>query len=372
MTAKPTSQQRYRGCLLAGAAGDALGAAIEFWSLNDIRQHFGSTGVSEFIPAYGRLGAITDDTQMTLFSADGLLRGLIRYRLRGEANIAAIVDRAYQRWLLTQGSTNHHLPSPLDDDSTEWLYQHEALHHCRAPGMTCLSALRAKTAYGDKAENGSKGCGGVMRVAPVGLYGAHRLPQAENKREVFRLGCAVGGLTHGHPTGQVASGALAVIISELVRGATLPGAITDSMELARTDPRSEETVNAMSTAMALADTEPNADAAIQTLGDGWIAEEALAIALYACLRASTLEQAVIEAANHGGDSDSTAAIAGHIAGAFFGSDALPNHWLEHLELRGLITEVADDLFECIDWKLGPEGEDTEFGARGILAKYPAC
>ena len=69
-----TTHDRYRGCLLGGAVGDALGAGVEFMSLDEIRGRYGPAGVTGYVPCYGRSGAITDDTQMTLFTAEGLLR----------------------------------------------------------------------------------------------------------------------------------------------------------------------------------------------------------------------------------------------------------------------------------------------------------
>jgi ADP-ribosylglycohydrolase len=66
-----TLRDRYRGCLLGGAVGDALGAGIEFWSLADIRAQHGPGGLTGYVPCYGRPNAITDDTQMTLFTAEG-------------------------------------------------------------------------------------------------------------------------------------------------------------------------------------------------------------------------------------------------------------------------------------------------------------
>jgi len=63
-----------RGCLLGGAVGDALGAPIEFDDLAKIRSRFGPAGLRDYAPAYGRVDAFTDDTQMTLFTAEGLIR----------------------------------------------------------------------------------------------------------------------------------------------------------------------------------------------------------------------------------------------------------------------------------------------------------
>lgn len=70
MTASLSIDQ-VRGSLLGGAVGDALGAAVEFQSLAEIRSRFGPAGILDYAPAFGRLGAITDDTQMTLFTAEG-------------------------------------------------------------------------------------------------------------------------------------------------------------------------------------------------------------------------------------------------------------------------------------------------------------
>ncbi|MGB8841599.1 MAG: ADP-ribosylglycohydrolase family protein [Aliidongia sp.] len=67
-------QNRFRGCLLGGAVGDALGAPVEFMTSAGIAGHFGQQGIRDFVPAYGRRGAITDDTQMTLFTAEGRTR----------------------------------------------------------------------------------------------------------------------------------------------------------------------------------------------------------------------------------------------------------------------------------------------------------
>lgn len=64
-------RDRYQGCLLGGAVGDALGAPLEFMRRSEILQAFGPKGITDLVPAYGKLGAITDDTQMTLFTAEG-------------------------------------------------------------------------------------------------------------------------------------------------------------------------------------------------------------------------------------------------------------------------------------------------------------
>ncbi len=65
-----TTTSRVRGTLLGGAVGDALGAPVEFLSLASIRRQFGEAGIRDYAPAFGRSGSITDDTQMSLFTAE--------------------------------------------------------------------------------------------------------------------------------------------------------------------------------------------------------------------------------------------------------------------------------------------------------------
>ena len=77
-----TVRERCLGCILGGAVGDALGAPVEFMRRREILDTFGPDGITEYAPAYGGLGTITDDTQMTLFTAEGLLRAHVRYSVR--------------------------------------------------------------------------------------------------------------------------------------------------------------------------------------------------------------------------------------------------------------------------------------------------
>ena len=131
----------YRGCLLGGAIGDALGAAIEFMSLTEIRRRFGPAGLTDYAEAYGRLGAITDDTQMTLFTSEALLRAE-HVRLRDpNARVAEVAWHAYLRWLATQGDVVQRRGLPDEDG---WLSRMRDLHAVRGPGDACLSALRAR------------------------------------------------------------------------------------------------------------------------------------------------------------------------------------------------------------------------------------
>jgi ADP-ribosylglycohydrolase len=332
MTASTTRRTRsaYRGCLLGGALGDALGAPVEFMTLAQIQEAFGPVGVVGLEPEYGRCGAITDDTQLTLFTAEALLRWAHRTGGGDEGALAEVGLRAYRRWLLTQGEEAGATGTP------GWLLGVEELHARRAPGLSCLSALRAGP-MGTPARpiNGSKGCGGVMRAAPVGLA---RLD------DPFQAGCALAALTHGHPTGYLAAGYLAQVVAELGRGGDLSAACQRASRRLAREPGHEETLGAVNDAFALAAALRPAPLALETLGGGWVAEEALAIALYCALTARDVPHGLLLAVNHGGDSDSTGAIAGNLLGLLAGEDALPARWLEELELREVVAAVADDLW----------------------------
>jgi ADP-ribosylglycohydrolase len=202
--AEPTSRRtrdHFRACLLSGAIGDALGAPIEFLSLSEIRSTFGPVGLRDYAPAYGRLGAITDDTQLTLFTAEGLIRARNRSVERGICHIPPVLRRAYHRWLDTQGET----PRFPDTDLPQWrrggLVDVPGLRARRAPGNTCLEAMRTggPETTRQPAANDSKGCGGIMRVAPIGLI-------VDQVPSVFEVASQAAALSHGHPTGYLAAG----------------------------------------------------------------------------------------------------------------------------------------------------------------------
>src|SRR5262245_59333263 len=200
--------EHFTGCLLGGAAGDALGAPVEFHSIHLIRDKYGSAGITDYAAAYGQRGAITDDTQMTLFTAEGLLRAIARQRHKGVCHPASVIHHAYIRWLRTQGerSRSHFSQDEMDG----WLIGVKSLHSRRAPGNTCLSALRGEE-MGEMQRplNSSKGCGGVMRVAPVGLV-------AEDEEQAFSLGCEAAAIMHGYPSSYSSADSFAAIIYHLM------------------------------------------------------------------------------------------------------------------------------------------------------------
>ncbi|MGF1664886.1 MAG: ADP-ribosylglycohydrolase family protein [Acidimicrobiia bacterium] len=320
------SLDRIQAALLGGAVGDALGAGVEFSTLADIRARFGPAGVTGFVSAYGRLGAITDDTQMTLFTGEGLIRAYQRFGEKGIVDPPSVIHRAYLRWLDTQGIQG--------DGSTSWLASTPDMRHRRAPGNTCLSALQSGVMGTlDTPINNSKGCGGVMRIAPIGLV----------IDDPFDLAAEAAAITHGHPSGFLSSGALAVMLRALVKGGTLAEAVGDGFRSLDGRPGAAETIDALGAAIALSQHGAPTPETVETLGGGWVGEQALAIAVYCALVAEDFDSGVILAANHSGDSDSTASIAGQLLGAVGGTEVIADRWLEQLELRAEIERIAADL-----------------------------
>lgn len=342
------TRSRFVGCLLGGAVGDALGAPVEFMKHNQIKKSYGDDGIRDFARAYGRTGAITDDTQMTLFTAEGAIRAIIRGTLKGICDPHEVMRRAYLRWYITQGE----IP-PRGFRADGWLITQKGLFRRRAPGNSVMRALSDGGFHpNDPPGNDSMGCGGVMRVAPAGLL----------MESPYEFGCKTAAITHGHPLGQVPAGCMAVLIRAIIEGAELRDAINKAKESASSY---KEQTDLIDRAVSLAQSDATAVKAIHSLGSGWTAPEALAIAIFSALRAESFEEAVILAVNHDGDSDSTGSIVGQIMGVLHGVGAIPTRWVESLELKNVIEQVALDLHV---WNVAVPSEEEI--AKDWWVRYP--
>jgi ADP-ribosyl-[dinitrogen reductase] hydrolase len=319
------SAKTLQACLLGGAMGDSLGADIEFHSLVAIQARF-PAGVTDLPPYGGQRGAITDDTQMTFFTAEGMIRARIRGQLRGICHPPSVVHHALLRWYRTQEG---HSRAETDDIG---LIEDRRLWSKCAPGMTCMSALGASGGFGDPARNDSKGCGTIMRVAPVALIAP--------RDQVRAWAIETSALTHGHITGQLAAAAWAEMLADVAAGEPLERAAERiATEYARLD-GGDETAHAIHAALtARQDGRPET---VESLGGGWTAEDALAIALYACLRGSGLDECLRIAVTHGGDSDSTGAIAGNMLGVMTPDAVLSHPWATVIQGADIIGRLARD------------------------------
>ena len=361
-------RDRARGSLMAGAAGDALGYPVEFMSRKSILKRYGGQGITRFeLDPKGR-ALVSDDTQMTLFTANGILMGLTRGCMRGIGGYPpSYVGGAYEDWYYTQ--TGRKSEWSVDDFHYTWLRDLPELAHRRAPGTTCMSACECLLQR-EEVKNNSKGCGGIMRVAPMGLLEAGyrlRSPWGDFCR-TLKEGGEIAEITHKHPLAILPAALLAGLVFQVsIRprdeavGAfiDLVRECLDQMRAIYADERFQPAVDRMvrltESAIRLAgDRDVSDESAILSLGEGWTGDEAWAVALFCAVRyIDNPLQALIAAVNHDGDSDSTGSIAGNILGAVHGYEAIrealsplcpPGRTLEQtLELSDLILTLADDL-----------------------------
>ncbi len=322
------------GCLYGGAAGDALGADVEFMSLEEIRAKYGPQGIQYYDLPDGE-AVFTDDTQMLLFTLEGILMWETIRKISPGAKLENCIFDAYRDWLYTQEANG---TKKSKHKAKTKLYAIPKLHKRMAPGFTCISALhRNKKGRMDNPINDSKGNGGVMRVAPIGFWFDR---QRQTIQQTMLMAADSAALTHGHPLGYISAAMMAGIVNECIYGdsACLKEAILRArrwtFEMFENAEYLYELLDLVDLAMTLAETEANSVAAIAQLGRSALAESALAIAIYCALtHQKDFAGGIIAAVNFDGDSDTVAAIAGNILGAWNGLEAIDEKWTKPLHLE---------------------------------------
>ena len=334
-------KDRVRGSLIGGAVGDALGYAVEFInSYESICKFYGEEGITEMdINNTSGKGQISDDTQMTLFTACALLdaRKLNRTPVQSAC-------WAYLEWLNTQKGVRNQKMKDY------WIGDMPEMNVRRAPGRTCIEALE-NLRKGREALNDRKGCGGIMRIAPVPLYG---LLQGMDIIEANGLAAELAYITHQHPLGYIPAYVMSHLIFRLAADENptreaFRTYLDESLKLVHeryaafsSYVRQLEVLIRKAVDLAVQDLPDHQ--CIKAIGDGWVAEETLAIAIYCVYKYfDDFGKAMVAAVNHGGDSDSTGSVAGNILGAAVGYNAIPEHFKRDLELHDVILHVADDL-----------------------------
>lgn len=295
--------ERAQAILFGLALGDALGWPTEFLKLPRIKAAYGPAGIIE--PPTPAL--YTDDTQMTIALAEGLL----------EAGVDADLDMQMEsvgRWFVN--------------------WSHSADNN-RAPGNTCMAGVRryeSGMAWRESGIANSKGCGSAMRVGAIGYLYQH------DEARLREVAVASGIITHGHPAAVAASVGAAYLVKLALDG--VPPREFARRLLAFTDGISDEFDGAIlrvGHTLGWIDEE----AALKHIGEGWVGEEAVALALYCVLRyPGDYTACVRRAANSDGDSDSIACIAGGIMGARLGLEAIPAAWRARCENADYLASLG--------------------------------
>lgn len=204
-------QDKCRGSLVGGAVGDALGYEVEFINLASIRNRFGKNGITRYMLHDG-VAQFSDDTQMTLFTLEGLMNGVIDTKAGKPDDVLPYVEKAYLNWYKTQTEA----PKQLAES---WISNIKALWARRAPALTCMGALE-NISNGFDVDNNSKGCGGVMRVAPIGIFAAahHNI---YNYADTAHLAGMTAEITHKHIASTLASVLLATTVRNCIEDETV-------------------------------------------------------------------------------------------------------------------------------------------------------
>lgn len=361
-------QDKCRGSLVGGAVGDALGYEVEFMSLGAIHREYGPKGITRYSENKEGIAQFSDDTQMSLFTLEGLMNGIIATQAGKAEEILPYIAKSYLNWHKTQTVAPQSQPD-------SWLSHIRTLWSRRAPGTTCMGALD-NISRGLKVHNKSKGCGGVMRVAPIGIFNAVH-PNLYSYEDTAHLGGWAAEITHHHVASTFASALLATTVENCIHDETVGrlefewivngGLSMMSKYFPGDDDKLRKFCQLIKLAIELGKGDiPDAEA-IRQLGEGWVGDEAIAIAIFCVMRhIDSFEDCIISAVNHDGDSDSTGAIAGNIIGGILGYSAIPRHFLDTLEIEPVLLSVADDL--CADINI-PE-VNQRIGQR-YINHYPA-
>lgn len=302
------SYDRACGILYGLALGDALGAPVEFLSQSQIHTTYGTHGISE--PPDPAL--YTDDTQMTIALTEGLL----------DAGLDASIDTQMQA---------------VGKRFIEWLNSSD---NDRAPGRTCISGVERYEAgirWDQAGLEHSKGCGSAMRVAAVGYFYQH------DPARLREVATASSRLTHRHPTALAAAVAAAYAVKLALDAVSPSQYIPQIMQF--TEGMSDE-LDAALYRVGHVGAWADEDAALRHIGEGWVGEEAVALALYCVLgHPDDYVACVRRAANTNGDSDSIACIAGSIIGAHLGFTAIPEAWRLRCENHAYLEMLAQRMAE---------------------------
>lgn len=337
--------ERFMGAMVGSAAGDALGYLIEFMNMKSIQKKYGPYGLRTILKleANGKKSIVSDDTQLSLFTIDGLLWAAYSGLTQTEG-----LHRAYIRWYYTQ---TERMVSPSwavwlkrQEHEVHWEYDmmaEKALFARRAPGKACLMALAAGNVFSREVlANTCRSSTALSRAIPIGLW------HAGSPEEAFSAACDAALLTHGHADAYLTAGTLGAMIAFLAMGKEMGTAITGALRILQNYDEGTNVLKSVLEAVDEAVTDRNPVRSMKKIGLGWKADEALALSVYCILKTASVKDAVLMACNQDGDSDTCGAITGALTGALYGAQSIPKNWQSNMECMELLRHLTACMYQC--------------------------
>ncbi|MCP2260837.1 ADP-ribosylglycohydrolase [Streptoalloteichus tenebrarius] len=355
------NRARILGMMLGGAMGDAIGRSVAATSFEETQERLAAGSDTSTLQ-------ISENTQLTLFTAEGLIRAHTRLRHSGEDDAVGAIHHAFQRWLHTQGV-------PWDDARTTdtpntpdgWLVTERRLFARRSATTTVMAACHQASALehlGQRKEpvNEARDAGALTHAAPLALFWEKRVGEQPSWREAGTrhadLVARVASLTHGHPDGYLPAVVMALTARNLFAGEPRLRAFATTIGHIRKRMGSENTVRTLGATAELMRATEHRDPTRQELedvADPRLAPGVLAVALCSAnVRSRSFESAMRMATDHSGDIVATATVTGQLMGLEHGPAIVPASWWQALELRDVVERMALDL--CAEF--GPQAPDT--------------
>ena len=335
---------RFRGCLLGMAVGDAMGAAVEKKTYEEICETYGPAGLLGYDTVNG-LAEITSYTQVAAFTINGLLLAVSK----GQSQEAM----AYTVMALKEWARLQHLPRDPQRRNC-WLSNVSAFRRRRSMDPRTLDALtRDVLGTPKRPANQAEGPGSLTAAVAMGLY-FH--PERMQFHEIGVLGAQAVALTHGEPMAFLSGSVLAYVIAAVLNDPEGDleshfrlAAQTVADQFGKEFPQALRLQKTLLEAIARAkDPDASHVKVMEAIGCTSCAQ-VLAGAMYAVLAGrGDFDSSAIIAVNHSGKSAAVAAVVGAILGAQLGEDSLPEFYLECLEVARTLPELASDLWQCYD------------------------
>jgi ADP-ribosylglycohydrolase len=315
--------EKYKGCLLGLAVGDAIGAPVDFLSLDKIQEKYGEEGIADYDywDNY-KPGSYTDETQLSLATAKGCLNAHLNLMSKGESLSLKVIYKRYLEWL-------NDLSDPF---------------HVRHPGYTCMNVLQSgqKGSVGNPVNNSTE-ASGLLRTAPVGL--------AFPPGMAFREGSDYAAMTHGHASAYLSAGFLSEMVAQIIEVQSLQDAVEMSIEQLVAFDNHQDLLKHIERALEEYEKQDPIRESIQRLGEGVAVAEVLATGIYCALKCvSEFQEGVLASVNHSGMSTSTGLVTGAILGTLLGFEAIPEKWISDLEDSKEIIVISEDMYKV--FKLG--------------------